>query len=118
MAEGLLDHHTAPAARGVVDQSRGGHALGDGGEPAGRDGQVEGAVAAGAPAGVQLGDHAGQALIGLVVLEGGEGHESHPLGQLLPDALVPGGTGVGPDAATHVGAHVLVAPVAPSDSHQ
>ena len=82
VAERLLDHHPAPRAaagpgllavrRGVavrVGQAGPLQLLHHDRERLGRDGQVEGVVAAGAALGVQLGDALGQRVEGLVVVE-------------------------------------------------
>ena len=118
VAEGLLNDHAPPGPRGLVDQPGGGDALGDGREPAGRDRQVEGAVAARAAGGVEVVDDPGQAPVGGVVLEGGEGDEAHAGGELLPDGRVPRGAGAGAHGGAHVVAQVLVVPVAAPHSHQ
>ena len=118
VSEGLLDDDAAPGVGRLLHEPGAGDALSHGREPSRRDRQVEGAVAARAPGGVQVIHHASELVVGGVVLKGAELHEAHPRCQLLPDSGTPWGAGTRPSRFLHVAAQVVVGPGASADAHQ
>src|ERR1700731_1450913 len=93
MAERLLDHDPAPLVVGVVGKAGPPQLLHHLWEGRGWNRQVEGVVAAGAAALVELLDRHGQRVERARIAELA-GHEVHALRQLLPDVLPEWGPGM------------------------